>query len=63
MLGTDYQAGFASHDLGEPRCAKRLPKLAASLAQAQTESIPAASGGWSEVIADCQPITSAPLNS
>ena len=31
-----------------------MPKLAASLAQAPAESISAASGGWSEVIAACR---------
>ena len=45
---------FANADLGDPRRAKRLPKLAASLAQAPAESISAACGGWSEVIAACR---------
>jgi len=45
---------FANADLGDPRRAKRLPKLAASLAQAPAESISAASGGWSEVMAACR---------
>jgi hypothetical protein len=42
---------FANSDLGDPRRAKRLPKLTASLAQAPSESISAASGGWGDLIA------------
>ena len=50
----EITAEFANADLGDPRRAKRLPKLATSLAQAPAESITAASGGWSEVIAACR---------
>ncbi len=50
----DITDEFSNADLGDSRRAKRLPKLAASLAQAPAESITAASGGWSEVIAACR---------
>ena len=53
-MSDEITAEFFNADLGDPRRAKRLPKLAASLAQAPAESITAASGGWSEVIAACR---------
>jgi hypothetical protein len=50
-LSDEISAEFANADLGDPRRGKRLPKLVALLAQAPAESISAACGGWSEVVA------------
>lgn len=47
----DITDEFSDADLGDARRGRRLPEIASSLAEAPTESITAACGGWSECMA------------